>query len=291
MLVEIFCEIDDFCKIFEKECGIKLLGDSQKAGRKRSLTTSEIITICIYYHSSKFKSFKAYYNTIIQGYERSSFPQSVSYNRFIELRQQIIIPLLLFIRTKGLGKCNGISIIDSTTLEVCHIRRASSHKLFKDVAQKGKSSTGWFFGFKLHCIINSRGEIINFYITPGNVADNNPNVLDKITQDIFGKLIADKGYIGAFKQLYNKGITLIHGIRKNMKNKLMPFVDKLLLKKRGAIESVFGILKEWFGLESSKNRSQLAYFIQIFSSIAAYHFKPVKPRILGLEMNLNSCPN
>lgn len=291
MLVEIFCEIDDFCKIFEKEFGLKLLGSRGEAGRKSSLTASEIITICIYYHSSQFKTFKAYYNTIIQGYERSSFPNSVSYNRFIELRQKMIVPLLLFIRTKGLGSCNGVSIIDSTTLEVCHIRRASSHKLFRGVARKGKSSTGWFFGFKLHCVINSRGEIINFYITPGNVADNNTDVLDAITQDVFGKLIADKGYIGAFKQMFDKGITLIHGIRRNMKNKLMPLVDKLLLKKRGVIECVFGILKEWLGLESSKNRSQSAYFVQIFSAIAAYHFKPVKPHILGLEMDLNLCDN
>lgn len=291
MLVEIFCESDDFCKFLREEVGLKLLGDNAIAGRKPSMTASEIVTISIYFHVSRFKSFKDYYNTLILGYLRQNFSKVVSYNRFIELRQEMMIPLILFVKTKGLGKCDGISIIDSTTLEVCHVNRAYSHKLFKGIAQKGKSSTGWFYGFKLHCIINSQGELINFYITSGNIADNNVDLLDKITDAIFGKLIGDKGYIGAFKQLLEKGIFLVHGIRKNMKNKLMPLADKLLLKKRGAIESVFGILKEWFNLESSKNRSQIGYFAQLFSALAAYHFKPNKPHIFSKDDLALLCVN
>lgn len=291
MLVTIFCESDDFCKFFEKEANLKLLGEKKEVGRKPAMLASEIMTISIYYHMSRFKSFKDYYNVLIRGYERSCFTNIVSYGRFIELRQKMMIPLLLFLKTKGLGDCNGVSIIDSTTLEVCHVRRASSHKLFKGLAQKGKSSTGWFYGFKLHCVINSQGEIINFYITPGNVADNNSEVLDIVTKDVFGKLIADRGYIGAFMQMYNKGIQIIHGIRKNMKNKLMTIFDKWLLSKRGAIESVFGILKEWFGLESSKNRSAIAYFSQILASLAAYYFKPIKPHIFNDEIVEKLCLN
>lgn len=200
------------------------------------------MTISIYYHTLPIKTFKFYYNMIIKGYERSCFKNHVSYNRFIELRQEAMVPLLLFVQTRGLGQCDGISIIDSTILEVCDVRRASSHKLFKDIARKGKTSTGWFFGFKLHCIINSQGEIISFYITPGYVCDKNVNILESITKNIFGKLIAGRGYIGRFMQMYEKGITLIHGINKNMKNKLMFPFDKWLLSKRGIIESFFGIL-------------------------------------------------
>lgn len=279
MLVEIFCEIDDFCKFFEKEANIKLLGSQANVGRKPGLSVSEIITISIHYHTSRMTSFKDYYNTMVRGFLRSAFTNPVSYNRFIELRQQVMIPLLLFVKTRALGDCDGISIIDSTTLELCHVLRASSHKLFKGIAQKGKTSTGWFYGFKLHLIINSQGEIISFYITPGNVSDNNPEVLDAMTDDIFGKMIADRGYIGRFKQMYEKGITLVHGIRKNMKNNLMDVFDKWLLTKRGIIETVFGILKEWLALESSKNRNQIAYFVQIISALAAYHFKAEKPCI------------
>lgn len=280
MLVEIFCEIDDFCKLLEKDSGIKLLGTKQIAGRKRNLTATEIITISIFFHSSSFKNFKDYYNTLIRGYLNSAFPNAVSYNRFIELRQEILLPLLLFTKTKGLGNCDGISIMDSTKLEVCHIRREHSHKLFKGIAQKGKTSTGWFYGFKLHIIINTSGQIINFFITPGNVADNNHELLDALTKDIFGKLVADKGYIGAFEQLWEKGIELIHGIRKNMKNKLMDPFNKFLLKKRGVIESVFNIFKEFLSLESSKNRSKIAYFVQICCAILSYYFRPHKPQII-----------
>jgi hypothetical protein len=225
-----------------------------------------------------------YYNTLIKGPLSHNFSGIVSYNRFIELRQTMLVPLLLFVKTRGLGECDGISVIDSTKLEVCNIRRASSHKLFKGTAKKGKTSTGWFYGFKLHMIINSTGSIIDFYITSGNVADNNADLLDKITRHIFGKLIGDRGYIGAFKQLYDKGITLIHGIRSNMKNKLMPLFDKLLLKKRGVIESLIGILKEGLGIESSKNRSKSAYFVQIIAALAAYSFRDRKPSIFGPEI-------
>src|SRR5690606_5632092 len=140
--------------------------------------------------------------------------------------------------------CTGISIVDSTSLEVCNLRRIYRHKTFKNLAERGKTSVKWFFGFKLHMIINHFGEIVSFFITPGNVFDGNKEVLEKLTPDLFGKLIADKGYLGRFKDLYTKGITLIHGIRSNMKNQLVSLFDKFLLRQRGIIETVFGILKE-----------------------------------------------
>ena len=146
-------------------------------------------------------------------------------------------------------------------------------------------------GFKFHLVINSHGEITNFHITPGNIADNNHDLLESVTQNVFGKLVGDKGYIGAFKQLYDKGIQLIHGIRKNMKNVLMTAYDKFLLKKRGVIESVIGLLKEMFGLESSKNRSKIAYFVQICSAIAAYNFKEFKPQVFKPKVVKNLCIN
>jgi Transposase DDE domain len=236
MLVTIFCEIDDFCKFFENEAGLKIIDNNQRAGRKRMLSTSEVLTIIIYFHQSGFKNFKVYYQTAIQGFLKEAFPQAVSYNRFIELRQESLGMLMLFVKFKGLGSCDGISIIDSSKLEVCNVRRAYSHKVFHGLAAKGKTSTGWFYGFKLHLIINRVGEIISFYVTPGNVSDNNVDVLDQLTRNVFGKLIGDRGYIGAFMHFYQKGIELIHKIRKNMKNKLMTLYNKFLLRRRGVIE-------------------------------------------------------
>ncbi len=213
-------------------------------GRKGQLTTSEILIITVYFHQSGFNDFKTYYRTMIQGFLCNAFTKTVSYNHFIELRQQSIFMLILYAKTKSLGSCDGISVIDSCKLEGCHVRREYLYKVFKGLATKGKSSTGWFFGFKLHLVINRSGEIINFLLTPGNVADNNSKILDKLTKEIFGKLIADKRCLGAFRQLFEKGIELIHKIRKNMKNKLMNIYDKLLLRKRGVIESVISILKD-----------------------------------------------
>jgi hypothetical protein len=278
MLVEIFCQIDDFCKFFD-ENSIKLLGDKKNVGRKQRLLASEIMTITIYFHHSGFKNFKDYYNIAIKGYLRDNFSTTVSYNRFIELKQKVLLPLLLFLRLHS-AECNGVSVIDSFALDVCHIRRESQHKLFKHTAQKGKTSVGWFYGFKLHIVVNTQGEIINFHFTPGNVSDNDPSVIEALSKDIWGKLIGDKGYIGAFERLYKKGIFLIHKLRKNMKNKLMHIFDKKLLKKRGIIESIISILKESLSIEHSRHRSKLAFLVHIFSSLAAYALRPEKPHLV-----------
>ena len=102
---------------------------------------------------------------------------------------------MMFLKTKGLGKCRGISFIDSTHLKVCHNRRIHQHKTFKQVAERGFCSIGWFYGFKLHLIINDRGEIISFFLTKGNVDDRDFKVMKSMTENMFGKLFADKGYV------------------------------------------------------------------------------------------------
>lgn len=211
-LISIFCEIDDFCKQFNNQIKI---GNKQR-DRKMSLTTSEIMTISIWYHYSGYKTFKDYYTKLIQVYMKNEFPNLVSYNRFIELRKTIIMPMLIMLCTKKLGSCTGISFIDSFALEACNIKRSSSHKTLKSIAKKGKTSMGWFYGMKVHVIINYLGEIVTFYISSGNVADNNELVLFKMTKNIIGKLFGDKGYIvnpKRFQKLYEKGVHLITKIR------------------------------------------------------------------------------
>lgn len=182
------------------------------------------------------------------------------------------------------NKCTGISFIDSFSLEVCHQRRIHSHKVFKNIAQRGKTSVGWFYGFKLHIIINHIGEIIAFYITPGNVSDNNETVLTKLTEKLFGKLCGDTGYIvnaKTFEKLYLKAVHLITKLRKNMKNKLMLLEDKIGLKKRGVIESVGAILKEDLSLEHSRHRSIFGFISHIISTLVAYAFRDKKPQIVN----------
>lgn len=277
-LTTIFYEVDNFCKEFESQIKI---GKKQR-NRSMTLTMGEVMTISIWYHHSGYATVKDYYTKHVQIYLRNEFPKLVSYNRFIELRKLIVMPMLIFLCTKKLGSCTGISIIDSFKLEACHVKRASSHKTLQSVAKKGKTSMGWFYGMKVHVIINHRGEIVTFYISSGNVADNNELVLFKMTRKIIGKLIGDKGYLvnpKRFQQLYERGIHLITKIRENMQNKLMDITDKLLLRKRGIVESVGDILKEHLHMEHTRHRSTWAFFLHIFTSLVAYQIRDKKPKI------------
>lgn len=282
-LVEIFYEVDEFCKQFEKQFGARLLTSGQnKRDRQFSLCLSEIMTIAICYHESGYRTFKDYYTKHVLVHMRGDFHGLVSYNRFLELRQKALIPLFVFLQLNRLGKCTGISYVDSFPLKVSHIKRIYSHKTFKGIAQRGKTSVGWFYGFKLHVVINHLGEIIAFCITPGSVSDNNEKVLIRITKQLFGKLFGDKGYLineELFKKLYSHGVHLFTKIRKNMKNKLLAIEDKLFLKKRGVVESVGSVLKGPVSIEHSRHRSMSGFFGYIFASLVAYSFREKKPSI------------
>lgn len=285
MLEEIFYQIDEFCKFLEQNHAKYLLGN-KKRDRKTRLNLSEILTICVYYHYSGFKNFKEYYH---KGILRSDYPNKVSYNRFIELKQKAILPLALLSQLKS-SQCSGISFIDSFSLKACHVKRQYGNKLFSTSAKKGKTSIGWFFGFKIHLVINDCGEIIHFAISAGNVSDASKKIINKITHNVTGKMIGDKGYIGLFDHLKKRGIKLIHRLRKNMKNKLMDWQDKMLLRKRGVVESVIGILKDQLQIEHTRHRSKQNFLSHIFSTLIAYAFRPKKPSIRAFSDNLITQP-
>ncbi|HJZ23821.1 MAG TPA: IS982 family transposase [Candidatus Babeliales bacterium] len=282
LLITIFYEIDEFCKQFENEYKKFLIQNgSQKRNKPSRLLMSEMMTICIHFHFSGYKNFKQYYINHVCQHLSTEFPNLVSYTRFVELKQKVALPIAVFAQLNP-GTCTGKSLIDSAALKVAHQRRIHSHKVFKGLAQRGKTSVGWFFGFKIHLTINEKGEILNFLITPGNVADNNEEVIISATKGLFGKIFGDKGYIinsELFQKLYSQGIQFITKLRSNMTNKLMPMEDKLFLKKRGLIETVIGILKEELSMEHSRHRSVWGFFSHIFSTLAAYVFKAKKPSL------------
>lgn len=283
MLTTIFYHVDEFCKEMKKQNQLIDFSSNKKRNRKFCLTISEVMTICIYYHYSGYKTFKDYYCRYVCVHMINEFKKLVSYNRFVELKSLVALPMMLFTKAWFLYDCTGVSVIDSSSIKVCNNKRISAHKTFKGLAQRGHTSVGWFYGFKLHIIINHVGEIIDFYITSGQVSDNNSNVLRELTKKIFGKLFGDRGYLvnqNMLQELYNRGIQLITKIRKNMKNKLMNVYDKTLLRRRGIIETVIGILKEGFGLEHSRHRSCTNFLTHICSSVAAYHFRPNKPLMM-----------
>jgi len=178
MLTEIFCVADDFCKEFEKEFSKKTIDKQGRARKARPcrLSRSEIITILIFFHHSKFRTFKDYYEILILVWNKSAFNGLVSYSRFVRLAQREVLTLFIFSSSLCPKSSTGIHYIDSAPLKVCHNKRIPGNKTFKDVAKRGKSSVGWFFGFKLHFVINAHGEIVNFTITPGNISDQNTKV-------------------------------------------------------------------------------------------------------------------
>ena len=279
--VAIFCDADDFCKAYEEYCRNKLLMDKKEVVPKTKMALSEIMTILIMYHLSGYRTFKWYYVNHVMKYQKQDFPNLVSYNRFVEIMKYALVPLLLYTIRARFGKCSGISFVDSTPLKVCDNHRIHNHRVFSEYAKTGKSSMGWFYGFKLHLIINDEGDILSFCLTSGNVDDRNEAVMNSLTKEIFGKLFADRGYISQklFEKLLESNITLVTRAKKNMKNKLMDFYDRVMLRKRAVIESVNDFLKNICDIEHSRHRSVTNFLVNLVSALAAYYFLPKKPSV------------
>ena len=283
-VAEIFVKVDDFCNEFEIEFKKHSLPCSEgikKRNRKATLTHSEIITILIAFQGGQFRNFKHFYCHYVCVHLRDCFPNVVSYNRFIELSHRCAIPFMMFLHYCCRGECTGISFIDSTVLRVCHKKRIKRNKVFKDLAKVGKSTMGWFFGFKLHLIINDKGEILSFYLSQGNTSDNNAKIITQMTKAIFGKVFGDKGYINKALAdlLFDDGIQLITAVRRNMKQKALSNEEKILLRKRSVIETVNDELKNICQVEHTRHRSIAGFILNIMSAIAAYSFFPKKPSI------------
>lgn len=284
-LVELFVRVDDFCKAYLPKLERHLLqsGIIQRR-RERSLTLSEVMTILIHFHQSHYRNFKAYYCEHVLPHLHQEFPDLVSYTRFVDFMPSALLPLCAYFRYTCLGNCSGISFIDSTSLEVCLTQRIASHKVFAGFAERGKTSTGWFFGFKLHLVINDRGELLSVRLTPGNVDDRKP--VPKLVHKLFGKIFADKGYIS--KPLYDLlyqtfGIQLITKLKANSKNRLpMSLMDRILLRKRAIIESVIDQLKNISQIEHSRHRSVTNFLVNLICGLIAYAHQPKKPS-LGRE--------
>lgn len=278
-ITELFTYIDDFCKQYHLFFQTYTLPAIRKPTRTPGLVTSEIMSIVLLFHQSPAKNFKFFYTSYLQLY-KSEFPNLPSYNRFIELQQQCLghFHALLMVLC-AMAKHNGLGYVDSTPIPVCHNKRIYRHKVFNGLVARGKSTMGWFFGFKLHLVINENGELLNALLTPGNVDDRVP--IRQMTAKLTGLLFGDKGYIdhALFRDLFERGLKLVTGIKKNMQNKLFLLREKILLRKRSIIETVNGVLKEDFQISHTRHRSFINGFIHIFSTLLAYALKSKKPAI------------
>ena len=277
-ITALFVCLDDFCNLYEFAQKSQSLPCSKQRNRQGYLSLSELLLIEVYFHFSAYKDFKRYYLYGICLEHRSKFGKLPSYQRLVALKKQLFLPLTILLQSLK-GQETGLYFADSTHIKVCHNKRISRHKVFDGLATRGKSTMGWFYGLKLHLILNHKGEMMAIKLTPGNTDDR--KALKNMVNSLKGKCYADKGYLGKkiFQTLWEKGLHLITGIRKNMKQHLMPYIDKILLRKRFIIESTFNILKTSMTLEHSRHRSIINGMVNILSTLAAYVFKLNKPKI------------
>jgi hypothetical protein len=288
-ITALYCCLDDFCKVFGDWEAHRLIPAPTTRQRGGKLSRSEMLLIVVLFHLSPFKHFKAFYRYGVGHQHRACFGALPHYDRFVGLMPRLFVPLMVLLHSVS-GEPTGVYFADSTKLAVCHNRRIHRHRAFNGLAARGKTSMGWFYGLKLHFVINHKGQVVALRITPGNTADS--TVLDEMTRHLTGKLYADKGYIGheLFKRLWWRGLHLITSIRRNMRNHLMPLADKIMLRKRFLIETVLDTLKSEMGLEHSRHRSVTNAMVHVLSCLVAYAFRPGKPSISLAAQKITAYP-
>ena len=275
-ITAIFFCIDEFCKPYDEWEKHRLIDTGKKCYRSCGMSLSEMLTIMVIFHLSPCKNFKYFYVFHLPHFHKQDFPTLLSYSRFLQLMPRLFVPLCVLLQSL-FGEQTGTYIADATSLPVCHNKRINRNRVFKGLAARGKTTMGWFFGLKLHMVINHKGSIVAVKITPGNVDER--TVLDEMTRHLKGNLFADKGYISQnlFKTLYQRGLKLITGIKRNMKNYLMPLIEKIMLRKRFLVETLFDILKIHMNLSHTRHRSPTNACVNILSCLTAYQLKENKP--------------
>jgi DDE family transposase len=288
-ITALYCCLDDFCNVFADWETHQLIPSPTRRQRSGKLSRAEMLFIMVLFHLSPYKNFKTFYLYGIGVQHRGCFRDLPHYDRFVSLMPRLFVPLMVLLHSLS-GEETGIYFGDSSRLAVCHNRRIDRHRVFDGLAARGKTSMGWFFGLKLHLVINHKGQIMALKITPGNIADS--AVLDEITRHLRGKLYADKGYISreVFHKLWQRGLHLITGIRRNMRNHLMLLGDKIMLRKRFVIETVLAILKSEMGLEHTRHRSPVNAMVHVLSCLVAYAYRPGKPSISLRAQQIEAYP-
>jgi hypothetical protein len=287
-LIELFITCDDFCKALTQWQTQQCILPTGRAGQ---LTDSEMMTILVFYHHSGYKCFQYYYHSCVESQLKSYFPHLITYERFVARMPRLLPGLFLLLKWLcANSERTGFYIIDSKPLAVCHNKRIHSHRVLARISRRGHCSMGWFYGLKIHLVINQYGQLINFMLTPGNVADNNGAVLTETLDGLRGQCFGDRGYLTKlFAQFYEQGLQLVTKLRRRMKNTLMKLSDKLKLRKRGLIESVNDLLTSVLDIEHTRHRSPINAQCNIFSGLIAYCFLDHKPSIV-VPNQFQICP-
>jgi hypothetical protein len=277
-LIEIFCFCDEFCQFFERWLAEYHPEYLQKFTGQ--LCPSEIMTILISYHLSGYKNFEYYYQEFILEHHRSDFPQAISYKRFLAYIPRIMDYIYFYLQLLLMNTPRtGTYFIDSTKILACNYLRRYQHRVFEGLASVGKTSTGWFYGFKIHLIINDFGDLVRAEMTPANIADNQQDLLKRMLSGLQGTVVGDKGYLSKLRgYFYEQGINLVTKARNNMKNNLLTLADSALIQGRGVIESVIDLLKSVCNVEHTRHRSPINAFTHMLAGLVAYQFLDEKPK-------------
>jgi hypothetical protein len=286
-ILDLYCSVDAFWQTFATVWEREQVAAGRRRRRATRLSPSEIMTILILFQQSGYRTFKGFYTQHVQTHLCAEYPHLLSYTRFVALIPRVLLPLVVYLHTQ-FGACTGISFVDSTSLGVCKNARIVQHRVFYVDARRGKTSVGWFYGFKLHLVVNDRGEMLAVCLTPGNVDDRRPvsrpvsRPVLRLARRLFGKLFGDRGYISQAlaEQLFTThGLRLITKVRKNMRERLLAYTDKLLLRKRALIESINDQLKNVCQIEHSRHRSPYNFLVHLLAGLIAYCHQPKKPSL------------
>ena len=273
-ILKLFCHVDDFYQLLVTRENSRLLGVARKRGPAPRLNLSEVITILIHFHQSHYRDFKAYYTQHVCKHMRSEFPALVSCTRFVELIPSALPAMCLYLRVR-FGQRTGVAFIDSTPLSVCRNNRIGRHRVFAEVATRGKSSMGWFYSFKLHLIVNDQGELLAVQL--------------KMTKKLWGKLVGDRGHLSQviFEQRFAQGLQLmaadrplpITPIRRTRQNRLVVLEKKLLTRKRFVIGTIVDQLRNISQLEHTGHRSTSHRIVNLIAGLIACTWQAKQPSL------------
>jgi hypothetical protein len=244
-----------------------------KRGPKKHLSLAEIITLNILRFYLRIHDLKTFHRLVWNAY-RDYFPGLPNYENFLKATNQSLPAIVVFMKyllfLTRMGKGEGKYFIDSTALSVCETPYISAHRVTKGYASRGKSSKGWFFGFKLHGVCTKDGGLMDIFFTAGNVHDS--QVIMEITKELEGVFVGDPGYLlkeEVFWELYERHRHIMSATRKNMKQ-VMSGEQKQLLRDRSCIETVWGVLKERFQLVYHLARGMTGLFRHYVYSLVSF---------------------
>ncbi|MEQ1144813.1 IS982 family transposase [Acinetobacter soli] len=267
---ELFCVINDFFLKFESIYW-NFLKQNFRCSRVRpaQLSISEITFIAIWFKCSRFNTFKAFFTWLKEG-KNHLFKYLPYYQSMIHLikRHELALHALHVALMKG--QDTQYLWIDSTTLLVCKNQRIQRHKSLVQIASRGRSSMGWFYGCKLHIAMDQFGEIACSALSNGHVADI--KMVEQLVAGLNGKLYGDRGYISQELKirLKDRGIDLITYHRRNMQAIQLCASDEYHLKQCNKIETLFSLLKGQYNLVTSKARSLHGFLSGIYASLYVY---------------------